>query len=319
MTNITSSDDFFAFILINTPIKIISIVSCSICIVLTLLLSYGIIWYNNHASDRNHTLLTKLISSLCYALPEMFIAIQLTEIIREMFGPMSKVFCTMKSIARPMYISQTLLYLDAMAITRYLFIFVLKNPAAFKDDFWIRFINIWIKSASLIGNLVWWLKSEREALNYFICTGQDPTLAFKKPLKVYGFIESASMIIHLLIFIRINIFKRAIMANQVDVQNCLFKSQFLDRINALSLKTFVVNVAGVSVFALLLISSVNMSMIKPEELFNYKNFVHIHYLISIPAPAVIYLFIYYMQHQDLRKFILKNNILSQWLQGIGNS
>ena len=311
MSNITNQEDFFAFILINTPIKIFSIVTSSICIVLVLLLCYGIIWYNINSSDRNHTLLNRLASSLCFVLAEMFITIQFTEIIREMFGPMSKVFCTMKSIARPMYISQSLLYLDAMAITKYLFIFVLKNPAAFKEDFWIIIINIWIKSASLIGNLVWWFKAEREALNYYICTGQDPTVDFKKPLKVYGFVEIASFVIHLFIFIRINLYKRSIMANQINVQSCLFKSQFLERINALSLKTLVVNAVGISFLALLMINTLFMSMINPGDLTDYKNFVHIHYLISIPAPILIYLVTYYIHHREIRTFIYNHSILFQ--------
>ena len=309
MPNLTTSEDFFSFILINTPIKIFSITTSSVIIVVVWILSYGIIWYNNHASDRNHTLLNRLTSAFSYVLAEMFITIQFTEIIREMFGPMSKVFCTMKSIARPMYISQSLLYLDAMAITKYLFIFVLKNPAAFKEDFWIIFINIWIKSASLIGNLVWWFKAEREALNYYICTGLDPTVDFKRPVKVYGFVESASFVINLFIFIRINWYKNSIKTNQVHVQ-------YLDRINALSLKTIAVNVIGVSLLSLLLLSTVLMSMIKPEELSNYKNFVHIHYLISIPAPVFLYFVTYYIQHKELRTFIYKNNSFFQRLQKI---
>ena len=82
MSNITNQEDFFAFILINTPIKIFSIVTSSICIVLVLLLCYGIIWYNINSSDRNHTLLNRLASSLCFVLAEMFITIQFTELHR---------------------------------------------------------------------------------------------------------------------------------------------------------------------------------------------------------------------------------------------
>jgi hypothetical protein len=44
----------------------------------------------------------------------------------------------------------SILILDAMASLRYLLIFKLKNPAAFNDDFWAFFINIWITGANPI-------------------------------------------------------------------------------------------------------------------------------------------------------------------------
>ena len=56
------------------------------------------------------------------------------------------------------------------------------------------------------------------------------------------------------------------MANQINVQSCLFKSQFLERINALSLKTLVVNAVGISFLALLMINTLFMSMINPGDL-----------------------------------------------------
>jgi hypothetical protein len=41
-------------------------------------------------------------------------------------------------------VSQFILYYDAIVIFRYLFIFRLKNPAAFKEDFWSLFVFVWV-------------------------------------------------------------------------------------------------------------------------------------------------------------------------------
>jgi hypothetical protein len=37
-----------------------------------------------------------------------------------------------------------LLFFDGIILARYVYIFRLKNPAAFPDDFWHRFLNTWI-------------------------------------------------------------------------------------------------------------------------------------------------------------------------------
>jgi len=257
---------------------------------------------------------TRLVVSLYFLVVEMLLTIQLTEIIRQVYGPMPKLFCHIKAIARPMYITQALLYLDAMAITRYIFIFVLKNPAAFNDTFWIRFVNIWIKSVSVIGNFVWSFKAKHEVLNYYICSGEDPTEVFKIPLKSYGFVETASFLIHLFVLIKIQYFKTRSKQQLALTRSCFIKSQYLDEINALSLETFVVNTISVASFAMLFGSTVAMGMIKPNELANYKNFIHVHYLVSLSLPGLIYIIIYYFHHKEMRTFVWNNHPMLSFLR-----
>jgi hypothetical protein len=49
---------------------------------------------------------------------------------------------------------QGMLFLDCIMVTRYTFIFWLKNPAAFQDEFWSLFINLWVVGFSWIAQLV---------------------------------------------------------------------------------------------------------------------------------------------------------------------
>ncbi len=49
---------------------------------------------------------------------------------------------------------QTMLYFDAIAITRYAFIFKKKNPALFQDDFWSFYINLCVISFSFLSQSV---------------------------------------------------------------------------------------------------------------------------------------------------------------------
>jgi hypothetical protein len=310
MSNLSSQpEDFFSFILISSPIKTLSLVICSIAVIGVPILSYGVIWYDRNGPDKKRTFLNRLVVFLCYALVEMFLTIQLTEIIRQCYRPMPKLYCHIKAIARPMYITQLLLYLDAMAISRYLFIFVLKNPAAFPDNFWIRYVNIWIKSACFIGNNVWSYMAEHEVLNYYICSGEDPTEDFKRPLKSYGFVETVSILIYLFVFVRIQVFKHTRKSQLAVTHSCFIKSQYLEEINALSLKTFLVNVAGLAIFVMLLGSTMVMNRIKPNELQNHKTFIHVHYLVSLSLPSLVYLIIYYIQHEEIGTFVWNNHPL----------
>ncbi len=42
------------------------------------------------------------------------------------------------------------LFYDAITLSRYIFIFWLKNPTAVEDSFWSLFINIWIVTGCTI-------------------------------------------------------------------------------------------------------------------------------------------------------------------------
>jgi hypothetical protein len=46
-------------------------------------------------------------------------------------------------VVRRIIIFNLNILLFAMTFIRYIFIFWLKNPAAFHDDFWLLFINLW--------------------------------------------------------------------------------------------------------------------------------------------------------------------------------
>jgi uncharacterized Tic20 family protein len=101
-----------------------------------------------------------------------------------------------------------LLILDFVMIFRYIFIFWLKNPAMFNDEFWIVFINLWIFLFAWLSQLVIILGPGRPYVNYYICTGRDPTedqhlgeknLQFNVGVKVF------SILLHVLLSIRIKV------------------------------------------------------------------------------------------------------------------
>ena len=144
------TEDFFSFLMLNSPTKVISVTGAIASFTVVPFLLYSIIWYDKFGSDKCRTFLNMITSSICWLFIEYLLTIQSTEAIRFIWGPMPEVFCFWKVILCAAYITQIYLYSNTIAITRYLFIFWLKNPAVFPSEFWYVFLNIWIKAISII-------------------------------------------------------------------------------------------------------------------------------------------------------------------------
>jgi hypothetical protein len=55
---------------------------------------------------------------------------------------------------------------------RYLYVFYLKNPHEFKDDFWHLFINLWVISVSFVSQFTFVQLPGKQPMNYYLCIGQ---------------------------------------------------------------------------------------------------------------------------------------------------
>ena len=142
---------------------------------------YSIIWYEKYGSDNKRTLLNKFAASICCSGMQFLMFIQMSEIIWYLYGPLPANFCLFVRILRSTLSAEVLIYLDLIVLTRYLYIFWIKNPAGIHDNFWALFIGILVKMFSLICNGVWHLTISHQPLNFYICSGLDPTIAYQNP------------------------------------------------------------------------------------------------------------------------------------------
>ena len=67
----------------------------------------------------------------------------LNTIYRYLYGPLPANLCLLSFTMKLAITTQGLLYLNAIILSKYLFIFWLKNPTAFHDDFWSFFYDVW--------------------------------------------------------------------------------------------------------------------------------------------------------------------------------
>ena len=146
--------DFFSGLFENRPIKVFGMVISIISSVFYVLLYYHIIWYEKFGSDKKRTILNKLVSSICAAGILWHGIVQPIEMSRYIFGPLPAWMCNFHFTLKNVIGIQFLLFYDSISLLRYLFIFWLKNPTGFCDDFWTKFVNVWIIVFSFISQIL---------------------------------------------------------------------------------------------------------------------------------------------------------------------
>ena len=87
---------------------------------------------------------------------------------RYIFGPLPECVCFIELVFKNSITTQQLLFLDGIILLRYIFIFCLNNPGAFKDEFWNQFISIWVVGFSMISQFVFVFSPPFPNYSYFI-------------------------------------------------------------------------------------------------------------------------------------------------------
>jgi len=152
--------------------------------------------------------MNKLFASLCWT-GICALLIGLTDVIRYTAGPFHSILCYLQLLLKNTVKTEILLFYDAIALSRYIFIFRLKNPTAVCEDFWSLFASIWIVLTSTLVNLVHLLMPGPHILAYYVCCGTDPGDDLKLPAKKEGFILICSLIFQLFVNVRIIILKKS--------------------------------------------------------------------------------------------------------------
>ena len=107
-------------------------------------------WLDHYEPDPSYTLVNLLMSKVCFFCLT-FLIITLLDQFRYIYGQVPLSICHAKTSLGAAVIQQITLLSTAIVVTKYLFIFHLKNPLAIEEGFWCRFISSWI---FLVSNLI---------------------------------------------------------------------------------------------------------------------------------------------------------------------
>jgi hypothetical protein len=284
------SRDFFPYISQNNPYKIIFLVISIFGILVGPPALYSAVWFEKYGSDNKRTLINMLFSMTSWTCIGFIIFVQIPETLRYIYGLLPYFICYTSIAMRGSFVCMFLLYIDASIITRFIFIFCLNNPAAFNDDFWFKFICIWIQGASLISQWTWHFLATYQPLSFYICTGEDPDQMLKNRPKVYGIVELFSLALNLLLYLKIYRYKKR-SPIQPQTQGRFVKGLILRDVEKQSITTLANNALGILYFGISMIVAIKINNTKPEDLNKYPNNLLAHYRSLVTPSLGIFLII----------------------------
>jgi len=164
-----SDKDFFSGVFEYRPSTMAGISVATIFGALASIMMIGILWYERFGSDSKRTILNKLVSVMYINCLIWALVVQVLEICRYISGPMFSPLCYFHSFLKNCLAIHLSLATVTNSFLRFLFLFILKNPEQFHDDFWILFINLWIIGFAMISQGVFFL--ENKSIGYYLCCG----------------------------------------------------------------------------------------------------------------------------------------------------
>ena len=289
-TKIASASDldFYHALTDNNVSRIVCLVLSIASIVIGIPHLYSLIWFEKFGSDKKRTILNMFVSQLGFALIGFLAVIQISETVRYIYGPLPYTVCYFQHAARNSFIWVFLLVLDANTATRYAFIFWLKNPAAFNDEFWCQLITFWIYGFAFITCFSWHFAQPFQTNLFYICCGLNSISVFDRQPKIFGALEILSFLLNITIYLRIKMYKRKPDISP-QTRSILVKKLTLTEIEKESLYNFLNTSLRVSFLIVSTFFGIKTNSIHPKDFNVYPNYLYAysrsHLIIS---SAVLY-------------------------------
>ena len=208
--------------------------------------------------------------------------------------------------------SQVLLLFDGMFVTRFIFIFQIKNPAKFHDNFWNLFINLWILYFSFVYQFSWSFLPGSQPVIYYFCTGEDPNLPLQQQQqKSGGIFELLSFIIFLVTQIKIYLHSRETNYGP-PTYNEYLKKLAIAELDIHSFSNILTNIFGIFVCSLSVILIPLVANVTLKEMVSFPYFL-IFYFGYLLVPSMCLLFfpiLYILKHDNLRNIFYQKLCLT---------
>ena len=175
LANFTSDADYFEDVYLYASLTPTTILVFVIGLIIGTLGPVSLIWYERNCDNRFRTILNQMFVQTGWFLLAYVWLIYIPEGARILLGPYGEIFCDMHNFLRNILFVEILLTLDAILVLRYIFIFSFKNFAIINDDLLARFFSLSILLVALWTSLVKRVTPGNLPLNYYLCTGLNPS------------------------------------------------------------------------------------------------------------------------------------------------
>jgi hypothetical protein len=188
-------------------------------------------------------------------------------------------------------------------LSRYLYVFYLKNPSEFQDEFWHTFINLWVGCFGFLSQFTYLYLPGHQPINYYFCIGVDPkqdgnTITYKKNIVVNAMML-LSVVIHVSVAVRFIIHRMHIDA----ASSYAHKESFLKEI----LSDFFIAFGVFSMSALYGYLLFKTNTMEPG-LFNiYPNYLFLyalHFLFPLLTCCLFAIF-FYVRNKQMRSILME--------------
>ena len=225
-----------------------------------------------------------------------------------MFGPLPLFVCHSHFFLKLTITLQAAFFLDAIIVLRYIFIFWLKNPAAFQEEFWSLFINIWVVAFSWTAQFVLEVFLGCDSTPIQICMRYERQVSYncyKFPwyLRINNMIMLASIFLYAIILVKIHIFKNG-KGNKTQTSPESKQSwlEYMEQQSVTDVTASLLTVIGtvLSIFATRIVNFLFSSnhTAQPSYLDEYFNS-----MIRPPLTVLLLVLLYFSRHENLRKTV----------------
>ena len=188
---------------------------------------------------------------------------------------------------------------------RYIFIFKLKNPAAFHDDFWSLFLNIWIVSFALIVTLSFEFVYESYPYHLQLCTGVIPKSPSENA-RFSPYLSIFTVLLHIVLMTKIQMYKYTTTSN--TSRSTKSKIDWLLFLDNQSLNDLTTNLILSIILLFLAFSPALITNVTKVTDFNLYPHYLVEYFYRLGRPPItfmIVILIYYTRHTKLRHTVFR--------------
>ena len=292
---------FYCGIFADNWYKYLTVCFSVILVTVGIALSAYAVWYEINESNANKTIINELSSLIHITGTLGLLVTHVIELARYLYGPLNKHICFLQVVIKHSIKTEILLFLDANIIARYVVIFHCKNPLAIEDGLWSTFVCSSIFILSKVFNFAIFFVRHQQPINFYICADMDPTSFMSESQKIFGNLEIASFILHVILKLRIWIFKLKCGPDILKDKNNVLN--FDDK----TFNDFAINTLLIFFFALYAILNQKVSSFDLATMNQFPSFILVQFF-NLLGPGIIFITVcsfYYKRHKMLRRHAIK--------------